>query len=214
MADEQQKRQVFAGIWQFFLAAPQGRPALIVFDDLHWADRSSIELLGFLLERLNAVPIMIVLTIRPGFEQIERLALRASHTAIHLERMSAEESVAVARGFLGVIALPDDLERIIATRAEGNPFFIEELLQALLELGSLAIVDGRAVLAKVDVEMVGRIDVRVIAVGKALVPKRFEPVQLAFEDEGAHDTGSMSVEASWRNADSARRQDSSSRVTT
>jgi adenylate cyclase len=163
MADEQQKRQVFAGVWQFLLAAPQGRPALIVFDDLHWADRSSIELLGFLLERLNAVPMMIVLTIRPGFEQIERSALRASHTAIHLERMSPEESVAVARGFLGVTSLPEDLERIIATRAEGNPFFIEELLQALLELGSLAVVDGHAVLARVDVEIPDTVQGTVLA---------------------------------------------------
>ena len=163
MADEQQKRQVFAGVWQFLLAAPQGRPALIVFDDLHWADRSSTELLGFLLERLNAVPIMIVMTIRPGFEQIERSALRASHTAIHLEPMSSEESVAVARGFLTVTALPEDLERIIATRAEGNPFFIEELLQALLELGSLAVVDGRAVLAKVDLAIPDTVQGTVLA---------------------------------------------------
>jgi adenylate cyclase len=170
MADEQQKRQVFAGVWQFLLAAPQRRPALIVFDDLHWADRSSIELLGFLLERLNAVPIMIVLTIRPGFEQIERSALRASHTAIHLERMSAEESVAVARGFLAVTALPADLERIIATRAEGNPFFIEELLQALLELGSLAVVDGRAVLARVDVEIPDTVQGTVLARVDRLTP--------------------------------------------
>lgn len=170
MADEQQKRQVFAGVWQFLLAAPQGRPALIVFDDLHWADRSSIELLGFLLERLNAVPIMIVLTIRPGFEQIERSALRASHTAIHLEPMSAEESVAVARGFLRVTALPEDLERIIATRAEGNPFFIEELLQALLELGSLAVVNGHAILARVDVEIPDTVQGTVLARVDRLTP--------------------------------------------
>jgi adenylate cyclase len=170
MADEQQKRQVFAGVWQFLLGAPQGRPALIVFDDVHWADRSSIELLGFLLERLNGVPIMIVLTFRPGFEQIERSALRASHTAIHLEPMSPEESVAVARGFLGVTALPEDLERIIGTRAEGNPFFIEELLQALLELGSLAVVDGRAVLAKVDVEIPDTVQGTVLARVDRLTP--------------------------------------------
>lgn len=170
MADEQQKRQVFAGVWQFLLAAPQGRQCLIVFDDVHWADRSSIELLAFLLERLNAVPIMIVLTFRPGFEQIERSALRASHTAIHLEPMSAEESVAVARGFLGVTALPVDLERIIATRAEGNPFFIEELLQALLELGSLAVVDGRAVLAKVDVEIPDTVQGTILARVDRLTP--------------------------------------------
>jgi adenylate cyclase len=170
MADEQQKRQVFAGVWQFLLAAPQGRPCLVVFDDVHWADRSSIELLGFLLERLSGVPIMIVVTFRPGFEQIERSALRASHTAIHLEPMSAEESVAVARGFLRVSALPEDLERIIATRAEGNPFFIEELLQALLELGSLAVVDGRAVLAKVDVEIPDTVQGTILARVDRLTP--------------------------------------------
>lgn len=170
MADEQQKRQVFAGVWQFLLGASQGRPALIVFDDVHWADRSSIELLGFLLERLSGAPIMIVLTFRPGFEQIERSALRASHTAIHLEPMSREESVAVARGFLGVTALPEDLERIIGTRAEGNPFFIEELLQALLELGSLAIVDGRAILAKVDVEIPDTVQGTVLARVDRLTP--------------------------------------------
>jgi adenylate cyclase len=170
MADEQQKRQVFAGVWQFLLGAPQGRPSLIVFDDVHWADRSSIELLGFLLERLSGVPIMIVLTFRPGFEQIERSALRASHTAIHLEPMSAQESVAVARGFLGVTGLPEDLEHIIATRAEGNPFFIEELLQALLELGSLAVVDGRAVLAKVDVEIPDTVQGTVLARVDRLTP--------------------------------------------
>jgi adenylate cyclase len=49
--------------------------------------------------------------------------------------------------------LPPDLQRLVASRAEGNPFFVEELLQALLELGSLAVVDGKAALAKVEVEV-------------------------------------------------------------
>lgn len=153
MADEQQKRQVFAGVWQFLLTAPGDRPTLVVLDDVHWVDRSSLDLLGFLLERLGGVPLMLVLAYRPGFEQVERTALRASHTAIRLEPLAPEESVALARGFLGVSALPSDLEQLVASRAEGNPFFIEELLQALLELGSLAIVDGNAVLAKVEAEI-------------------------------------------------------------
>jgi adenylate cyclase len=153
MADEQQKRQVFAGVWQFLLAARGDRPALIVLDDVHWADRSSLDLLGFLLERLGGIPLLLVLAYRPGFERVEQTTLRASHTGIRLEPLSSEESVQLARGFLGVGELPSDLERIVATRAEGNPFFIEELLQALLELGSLAVVNGRAVLAKMDVEI-------------------------------------------------------------
>jgi len=153
MADEQQKRQVFAGVWQFLLAAPGDRPAFIVLDDIHWADRSSLDLLGFLLERLGGSSLMLVLAYRPGFDQVERTALRASHTAVRLEPLTPEQSVLLARGYLGVSDLPADLERIVADRAEGNPFFVEELLQALLELGSLAVVDGQAVLARLEVEV-------------------------------------------------------------
>ncbi len=153
MADEQQKRQVFAGVWQFLLAVRGDRPALVVLDDVHWADLSSLDLLGFLLERLGGAPMLLLLSHRPGFDRVERTTMRASHTGIRLEALSPEESVALARGFLGVGELPEDLELLVATRAEGNPFFIEELLQALLELGSLGIADGRAVLAKVEVEI-------------------------------------------------------------
>ncbi len=153
MADEQQKRQVFAGVWQFLLAAPGDRPAFIVLDDIHWADRSSLDLLGFLLERLGGSSLMLVLAYRPGFDQVERTALRASHTAVRLEPLTPEQSVMLARGYLGVSDLPADLERIVGERAEGNPFFVEELLQALLELGSLAVVDGQAILARLEMEV-------------------------------------------------------------
>jgi adenylate cyclase len=152
-ADEQRKQQVFAGVWKFLLAVTQDTPTFVAIEDVHWADESSRELLEFLLERLSGAPLMLVLSYRPGLEQVERAELRASHTAVRLEPLSPNESVELARGFLGVAELPADLERLVAARAEGNPFFIEELLQALVELGSLAVVDGRAVLAKVEVEI-------------------------------------------------------------
>lgn len=153
MADEQRKQQVFAGVWKFLLAVSHDRPTFIAVEDVHWADESSRALLDFLFERLAGTPLMLVLSYRPGFEQVERAELRASHTAVRLEPLSPEESVALARGFLGVAELPADLERLVAARAEGNPFFIEELLQALVELGSLAVVEGKAVLAKVEVDI-------------------------------------------------------------
>jgi adenylate cyclase len=152
MADEQRVQQVFAGVWQLVAAASRGRPLLVALDDVHWADESSRSLLGFLLEQLAGIPVMLLLLYRPGF-QTHAAELRASHTGIRLEPLTASESVEVARGFLGVTDLPSDLDRLVATRAEGNPFFIEELLQALLELGSLAVVEGRAVLAQVDVDI-------------------------------------------------------------
>jgi adenylate cyclase len=163
MADEQQKRQVFAGVWQWLLAAAAHRPVLLVLDDIHWADQSTYDLLGFLLERLSGASVMLMLAYRPGFEQIESAASRASHTAIRLQLLDPGESSALARGYLEVETLPTDLERVVISRAEGNAFFIEELLRALLELGSLAVVDGVAVLAKVDVTIPDTVEGTILA---------------------------------------------------
>lgn len=179
MADEQRKRQVFAGVWQLLLAAARDRPAFLVLDDVHRADRASLDLLGFLLERLSGVPLMLVLTSRPGFDQVERTVLRASHTAVRLEPLSPAESIELARGYLGVPALPEDLERLVATRAEGNPFFVEELLQALLELGSLAVVDGRAVLARLEVEIPDTVQGTILARVDRLGPRERAVLQQA-----------------------------------
>src|SRR5205807_5503924 len=144
MVDEQRRRQVFGGVSELLVTASRGRPFLMVLDDLHRSDRSSLDLLGFLLERLSGAPLMLVLAHRPGLEAVEQTGLRASHTAIHLEPLGPTESVELAKGFLGVATLPPDLEQVVASRAEGNAFFVEELLQALLELGSLTVADGTA----------------------------------------------------------------------
>ncbi|MCU1450525.1 MAG: hypothetical protein JWP02_2695, partial [Acidimicrobiales bacterium] len=162
MAEQGQRRQVFAGVWQLLLAAPDGRPAMLVLDDLHWADRSSIELLEFVLERLEG-PFMVVLAYRPGFEHVEQTALRASHTSIRLERLGPAESLALARGYLGADELPADLERLVATRAEGNAFFIEELLQALLDFNCLTVTDGVASLDRVDVDIPESVEGTILA---------------------------------------------------
>jgi adenylate cyclase len=171
MADEQRSQQIFNGFWQFLVGVCGRRPALIAFDDVHWADESSRDLLDFLLERVSAVPLMFVLCYRPGFERVERAELRASHTVVRLEALTPDESIQLARGFLKVVELPEDLERLVAERAEGNPFFIEELLQALQELGSIAVVDGRVVLAKVELEIPDTVQGTVLARVDRLDPR-------------------------------------------
>jgi adenylate cyclase len=179
MADEQRGQQIFNGFWQFLVAVCGARPTLIALDDVHWADESSRDLLDFLLERLAGVPVMLLLCYRPGFERVERAELRASHTVVRLEALTSEESIQLARGFLGAQELPDDLERLVAERAEGNPFFIEELLQALMELGSLAVVDGVVALAKVDVEIPDTVQGTVLARVDRLKPRARSVLQHA-----------------------------------
>lgn len=163
LADEQQKRQVFSAVWQFLMSLLRDTKALIVFDDVHWADRSSLELLGFLLERLGGVPLTVILAYRPGFERVERTTLRAGHTLVRLDLLAREESIALARGYLGVASIPSDLEQVVATRAEGNAFFIEELLQALIELGSLSVTDGEVILAKVGAQIPDTVEGMILA---------------------------------------------------
>jgi adenylate cyclase len=152
MADEHRKRQVFAGMWRFLLAVHGARPGLLVLDDLQWADRSTLDLLGFLLERLWGIPLMVVLVYRPEF-QMEWATLRASHTGIHLDVLTDEVTVELARGYLGVSEIPEELVRLIVSRCEGNAFFVEELLHALLDLGALEVADGRATLRAVPAEV-------------------------------------------------------------
>jgi adenylate cyclase len=171
MADPHERRQVFAGVWLFLRAVAEERPLLIVLDDAHAADRSSLDLVDFLLERLGGSPIMLVLAYRPGFGQVERTFIRASHTVMRLELLTAAESVALAKGFLGVAELPKALEGLAASRAEGNPFFIEELLQALLEIGSLTVHDSRAVLAEGHVEIPDTVEGTILARVDRLDPR-------------------------------------------
>jgi adenylate cyclase len=163
MGDDQQKRQVFTGVLHFLLAAVKDRPALIVLEDVHWSDRSSLELLGFLLERFSGVPLLLLLAYRPGFDDVERTALRSSHTAIRLEPLNRDESITLAKGFLGASVIPPGLEELIASRAEGNPFFIEELLQSLIELGSLAVVDDSVVLSQTDLHIPDTVEGTIMA---------------------------------------------------
>ncbi len=163
MADEHRKRQVFTGFYKFLLAASRGRASLLILEDLHLCDQSSLELLGFLLERVSGVPLMVVVSHRPGFEQMERWMIRPSHMGVRLELLSAAESVALARGYLSVESLPADLERLVAMRAEGNPFFIEELLEALLELGYIEVLNGEVRLGQAQIVVPDTIEGTVLA---------------------------------------------------
>ncbi len=180
---------MFVGVWDFLQATFRGRPAFVVLDDVHFADRSSLDLLAFLLERLSGIPLLLVLAYRPGSAEVDRIAMRASHTAIRLEPLDAEESVALARGYLGVHGLPADLERLVVERAEGNPFFIEELLRALIEVGSLIVEDGRAVLvggpARVPDTIQGTILARVDRLGpeERAVLQQASVLGRAFDEE-------------------------------
>jgi predicted ATPase/class 3 adenylate cyclase len=115
-------------------------PAVMVVEDLHWVDEMSQEALGAVVDVIASVPILMILTHRPGYSQ--PLGERAHFSRIALGHLPPEQSAAMAENVLKAGSLPAQLEALITVKSEGNPFYIEELTKSLLESGVLRRVDG------------------------------------------------------------------------
>jgi class 3 adenylate cyclase len=122
---------LFFSVCRFVETIAQGRPTMLVFEDLHWADASLLDLVELLASRLRRVPILLLSLARP-----ELLDARPTwggglpaYTSLPLEALSAGESCSLAFELLGTrsSAARDDIAAYVAATAEGNPLFIEEL---------------------------------------------------------------------------------------
>jgi tetratricopeptide (TPR) repeat protein len=120
---------------RLLLQAAAHRPQVVVVEDVHWADPASLELLARLAENVAGHRVLLLMTSRPGADF--RLADRTHHTRLSLQALTAPESLDMARDLLDARALAPELEALVAERAEGNPFFIEELVRALVDLGAI-----------------------------------------------------------------------------
>ncbi len=129
--------QLFDGMLSALTAAGAARPLLLVVEDLHWADRSTRELLAFLLSRLDAQQLLIVGTYRsddlhrrhPLRPVLAELARLPAVTRLDLAPLDADRTRELVRALIGDAAAADEVARI-AARSEGNAFFAEELVAA------------------------------------------------------------------------------------
>ncbi len=113
---------------------------LIYFEDLHWADNASLDLILRILQNLAEKRLMIICTTRPTiFERKPGWgnAFDSFHT-IQLKPLPPEDSIALVQEILQKVDyLPDSLCQLIASNAEGNPFYVEELIKMLIEEGGI-----------------------------------------------------------------------------
>jgi class 3 adenylate cyclase len=116
-------------------AAARSAPCLVLFEDMHWADPTSLETLSLLIDGLNTVPVMIVFTHRPEFES--PWWKYAWVTTIDLARLSSTQSRQLVLNLSGGKALPDELVEQIIAKTDGVPLFVEELTKTILESGDL-----------------------------------------------------------------------------
>jgi class 3 adenylate cyclase len=124
------------------LAARQ--PVVLVLDDIHWADPSSIDLLGQLLGLAAEAPLLFALVTRPDAEApgwrlaaAARAALGDRFSELQLGALTVEETRALVTNLLEVEALPAASRDIILQKSEGNPFFVEEVIRMLIDRGAL-----------------------------------------------------------------------------
>ena len=109
------------------------RTHVVVLEDAHWADPATEDWITRLAEGLSAKRAFILVTTRPGYRP--PFGHLTSHTALTLPALSNAETVRIAADLIGADQLPAALQTLILDKADGNPFFVEELVRSLQELG-------------------------------------------------------------------------------
>ncbi|GIW08440.1 MAG: adenylate cyclase [Dehalococcoidia bacterium] len=120
------------------LLVHRARSLLIaVFEDLHWADNASLLALRSLVERVADAPLVLVLVSRPDHLATANWTPRAERHTIALEPLDRAAARSLLVQLVGEGVLTDELEAAILARAAGNPFYLEELVRALIDTGTL-----------------------------------------------------------------------------
>ncbi len=139
LAPQQLKDRTLAALADQLFGLAAQRPLLMIVEDLHWADPTSLELLELIVDRAGGEGILIVLTARPEFHM--PWADRAHATVLTLNRLSKAQSAEIIALVTGGRMLPDEVQAEIIAKTDGVPLFVEELTQMLLESDVLR-VDG------------------------------------------------------------------------
>lgn len=139
------KAATFHAVERLLASAASRGPLVLIAEDLHWADPTSIQLLERLLPLTEWAALLIVCVFRPQREhsswRLRQTAVRDHgqwHTDLWLEPLSAAESERLVGNLLWLESLPVQLKTQIQERAEGNPFYLEEVLRSLIDEGAIA----------------------------------------------------------------------------
>jgi class 3 adenylate cyclase/tetratricopeptide (TPR) repeat protein len=138
------KRETFEAMARLVGGLSKHAPVVMIIEDLHWIDDASREMLELAATRLHG-PLMLIVSHRP--EYIPFWRTEAAFTQLRLRALSEEDTTTVIREVAGG-PLPGALEQLIRVKAEGNPFFAEEISRALSEEGHVVRRNGHLELAR------------------------------------------------------------------
>jgi class 3 adenylate cyclase/tetratricopeptide (TPR) repeat protein len=135
LSSAQQRRQTLAALLDQIEGLARQEPILLFFEDAHWADATSLELIDLIVERVRQLPVLALFTFRPDFEP-PWVGLPNVSTLMlgRLDRSDVESMIARVTGGR---PLPAEVTEQIVVKTDGNPLFVEELTKAVLEAGIL-----------------------------------------------------------------------------
>jgi class 3 adenylate cyclase/predicted ATPase len=137
LAPQQRRRKTLEALTAQLESLSRSKPALVIFEDLQWIDPTSLEALDMTVDRIKALPALLIATYRP--EADERWLGRPNVTALTLNRLGERETAAIIDRVAGDRPLPASVRADIIERTDGIPLFAEEMTKAALEAG-----DGEA----------------------------------------------------------------------
>jgi len=150
VSPEYWKLKLHEAVQMILSALARRSPAVICLEDLHWADPSSIELLRLILKDLR-LPALFLCAYRPPFNLFtahELAGLGHVYQEIRLQDLSSSDAQTMVESLLRADHIPSELQRFIQTKVEGNPFYLEEVINALIESGTLVRDNGNWNLTK------------------------------------------------------------------
>jgi predicted ATPase/class 3 adenylate cyclase len=135
MTPQRQKQKTFEAMVAWLLKAAERRPTRVVVEDIHWADPSTLEFLGLLIDQVSQARLFVALVFRSEFLLPWRSQPHV--TTVTLGRLSSAATERMIDSIAGGKKLPPDLIQEIVKKTEGVPLFVEELTRMVLESGML-----------------------------------------------------------------------------
>jgi class 3 adenylate cyclase/tetratricopeptide (TPR) repeat protein len=136
MSPEGRKDRMIEALIRIVIKGSETKALILAVEDMHWTDKSSEDALQRLLEAIPGAKVLIVFTYRPEF--VHTWGGRSYHNQITLNRLSNRESLGMVAHLLDTGDIDLDLSQLILDKTEGIPFFIEEFIKSLQELGLIS----------------------------------------------------------------------------
>jgi class 3 adenylate cyclase/tetratricopeptide (TPR) repeat protein len=134
LTPQQRRQKTLEALTAQMEALARSNPVLMIFEDVHWIDPTSLEALGRTVDRLRTLSVLLIITYRPEFEP--PWMGRSYVTALNLNRLGEREIVAMIDGVIGNKSLQASIRQDIIERTDGIPLFVEEMTKAVLEAES------------------------------------------------------------------------------